>query len=206
MGGAIGTSSTVWSTLQPGGDDTSDASLGFIIQQTLAKMQTVTLVKVVAVSGGTGPVGSVDVQPLVNMVSGAGQGQEHGTIQSLPYMRMQGGANAIVMDPKIGDIGICAFASRDISAVKASKAPSNPGSNRRFNWSDGLYLGGTLNGTPEHLVTFADDGIHITTPLTIFLEGNVVHTGTFISNGIDVGSDHRHTEVQTGSGETGPPA
>lgn len=200
-----GTPATNWTVMPPGRNDTSEGSLGFVIKSALAKMQTVTLVKVVAVQGGTGPVGTVDVQPLVNLVSGAGQGQEHGTIKGLPYMRMQGGVAAIVMDPKPGDIGICAFASRDISSVKANKAPSNPGSNRRFAWSDGMYLGGTLNGTPQHLITFADDGVHITTPLTIFLEGNVVHTGTFISNGKDVGSDHAHSGVLTGTGETGPP-
>lgn len=205
MSATQGTPSTLWSVMPPGLDTTTEGSLGFIIKTALSKMQTITLVRVVSVAAGAvGPVGSCSVQPLVNMVSGAGQGQEHGTIQGIPYLRLQGGSSAIIIDPSPGDTGICAFASRDISSVKANKAPSNPGSNRRFNWADGLYLGGVLNGTPTQYAWFENGNIHLHCPGTIFLEGNVVHTGTFNSNGHDVGSDHRHT-ASGGAGLGGPP-
>src|SRR5262249_55548756 len=99
----------------------------FVIRSLLAKLQTVTLVKVIAVSnaGGVAPVGTVDVQPLVNQMTGDRTAVPHGTIYGVPYFRLQGGADAVILDPHVGDIGMCAFASRDISAVKVAKGVAN---------------------------------------------------------------------------------
>ena len=46
--------------------------------------------------------------------------------------------------------------------------------------------------------------VSITAP-AISLVGNVAVTGTLTDNGVDVGSDHAHTGVQTGGGTSGPP-
>lgn len=146
-------------------------ALSYLVNQILAQIQTVTLVKITAVTnnGGVSPVGFVDVQPLVNQVDGAGNATTHGVIYHIPYFRLQGGTNAIILDPQVGDIGMCGFASRDISAVKSSKAQANPGSGRTFNWSDGLYFGGMLNGTPVQYVAFSSSGIDIISPTRIRL-------------------------------------
>lgn len=179
----------------------------FQVQQMLARVQTATLVKVVKVTGGgTGPVGRVDVQVLVQQVDGRGQAHSRPSIANVPYLRLQGGRNAVIIDPAAGDIGICLFCNRDISQVKATKDEAPPGSYRRFDLSDALYLGGVLNGAPEQYVRFADDGIHIHPRGKIFLEGDVVHTGTITSNGVNIGSTHRHTGVRSGSDQSGPPA
>jgi hypothetical protein len=147
----------------------SHNAIEFVIQQALAKIATMTLVKVVSVTnnGQLSPVGFCDVQPMVNQMDGAGRAVPHGVIHHVPYARMQGGTTAIIMDPKPGDIGIAGFSHRDLSAVKNSKAPANPGSNRRFSYADGLYLGGTLNGTPTQFIQFSDNGVNITTPLPL---------------------------------------
>lgn len=144
-------------------------SISFLIRQILNRVNTATLVKVIAVtnSGGVSPVGFVDVQMMVNQLDGYGNAIANSQLHQLPYSRMQGGTNAIILDPQVGDIGIAVFADHDISSVAANKAVSNPGSMRRFNISDGLYIGGVLNGTPTQYVRFSGNGINITSPTQI---------------------------------------
>ena len=148
-------------------------NLRFVVEQALANVQTATIVKVIACSndGGLSPVGTVDVQILANQVSiGAGGqmvGTPHLTMYGLPYLRVQGGANAIIIDPQPGDIGIAVFASRDITNVKSTKAQANPGSFRTHDFSDGMYIGGLLNGTPTQYIQFSETGIAITSPANL---------------------------------------
>jgi hypothetical protein len=145
-------------------------NLRFVVEQALANVQTATIVKVIACSndGGLSQVGTVDVQILANQVSiGAGGqmvGTPHLTMYGLPYLRVQGGANAIIIDPQPGDIGIAVFASRDITNVKSTKARANPGSFRTHDFSDGMYIGGLLNGVPTQYIKFSDTGIEIVSP------------------------------------------
>lgn len=152
---------------------TSDFNaVSFLVAQMLAKIQTVTLVEVVGVTnaGELSPVGFVDVRPLVNQMTGDRKAVPHGTIYHLPYFRLQGGGNAIILDPQQGDIGMCGFCSRDISSVKASKAAASPGSFRTFDFADGLYFGGMLNGTPTQYVQFNATGIKMHSPHLINLD------------------------------------
>ena len=145
-------------------------NIRFIVEQALANVQTATIVKVIACSndGGLSPVGTVDVQILANQVSIGSGGQmvgtPHLTMYGLPYLRVQGGANAIIIDPQPGDIGIAVFASRDITNVKSTKAQANPGSFRTHDFSDGMYIGGLLNGVPTQYIKFLDTGIEIVSP------------------------------------------
>lgn len=132
----------------------------------MAQVQTVSLVEVQACTnaGDIAPVGTVDVKVLVNIMTASRTAIPHGTIYTLPYHRMQGGPNAIIMDPQAEDIGIGLFCSRDISVVKSTKAAANPGSYRMFDWSDGLYVGGVLNATPEQYIAFLA-GITMASPV-----------------------------------------
>lgn len=206
--------------LQKPSDTASDYStLLFVIQQALLRVQTATPVRVVAVtnSGDLSPVGTVDVVPLVNQVAGDGSAVYHRTIHKVPYSRMQGGANAIVMDPQVGDIGVCVFASRDISVVKTSKDVANPGSARIFDYADGIYIGGILNGAPTQVVQFSTAGIHLLSPVKVTIEapaielkGDVTATNTIVATGDVTGAGtslhtHQHTGVTPGGGNTGPP-
>lgn len=133
----------------------------FQIEQAMGRKRTVTLAKVIAVSvsDAVGPTGTVDVQPLVNMVDGQGQNAtEHGTIHSIPYMRVAGGNNAVINDPQVGDIGILLVSDRDISGVVAAKGAATPGSGRRMDLSDSLYLGTVLGSTPQQYLQFVSGG------------------------------------------------
>ena len=136
-------------------------NIRFIVQQALADMQTATIVKVIACSndGELSPVGTVDVQILVNQINGQMVRTSHVTMYGLPYLRIQGGANAVIIDPQPGDIGIAVFASRDITKVKSTKAQANPGSFRMHDFADGMYLGGLLNGAPTQFIQFSSSGI-----------------------------------------------
>lgn len=154
---------------QPGTSASQFNALRFMVNAMLTRVRTATLVKVMAVtnSGGLSEVGFVDILPLVNQVDGSGKPTPHGTIFRCPYLRIQGGANAVIIDPEVGDIGIAVFADRDISSATANKGPANPGSRRRFSMADGLYLGGVLNGTPSQYVRFSSAGIEIHSPAQV---------------------------------------
>jgi hypothetical protein len=153
----------------------------FAVLQAISKIQTATLVRVEACtnSGGLSPVGLVDITPLVNQLDGEGNPIPHVTIYNVPYLRIQGGANAVILDPQPGDLGLAVFASRDISKIKSTKAQGNPGSLRQYDFSDALYVGGMLNGVPQQYVQFSSSGIKILSPDTITLEApNIVIKGT----------------------------
>lgn len=139
-------------------------SIEFQIEQAFGKIATTRLVKVMGVesAGELAPVGFVDVKPMVNLVNGLlGDSMQHGIIYGVPYFRLQGGKNAIIMDPVVGDIGFVVVADRDSSIVKQTKEFGNPGSDRRFSLSDGIYIGGVLNDTPEQYVQFNSAGVTI---------------------------------------------
>jgi hypothetical protein len=208
-------------------------NLNFVIQQALSKVQTATIVKVVACSndGGVSPVGTVDVQILVNQISGQKVATPHVTMYGLPYLRIQGGVNAVIIDPQPGDIGIAVFASRDLTNVKSTKAQANPGSFRMHDFADGMYLGGLLNGVPTQYVQFGSGGVTIVSPDTITLQApNIVLQGAVAQSGgnvtmaedLTVGGDvvadltgstfdgipfatHKHIGVTSGSSNTGGP-
>jgi hypothetical protein len=193
-------------------------NIAFTIMQMMAKMQTATLVQIVSCTNSGGidePVGFVDVLPLVNQIDGLGNATPHTTIFNLPYFRMQGGKNAVIIDPEIGDIGICVFANRDISKIKSTKKQGNPDSYRQFSFSDGLYIGGVLNAIPEQYVQFNSTGINIVSKgvldltaesVSITADNFNVASTTFTHNGVNIGANHHHSGVQTGTGNTGGPS
>lgn len=224
-------------TQKPGDNQGDYNSLTFLAQSLINRVSSCTLVRVVAVTntGGLAPVGFVDVQPLVNQLDGDRNAVPHGVVHNLPYFRLQGGANAIIIDPQPDDIGIAVFASHDISAVKASKAQANPGSMRRYDMADGLYVGGVLNGTPTQFIRYSATGIELVSPTkitlsapnveidapVIALNGNVTQTtgtgspGVTMQGPLHVATEvfavttplhtHAHTGVTTGAGNTGGP-
>lgn len=186
-------------------------NLAFIINQAMGKLQTATLVRIEKCTnnGGVDPVGFVDVTPLVNQIDTQGNPTPHVTIYNVPYLRIQGGNNAVIIDPKKGDIGVCVFASRDISKVKSTKKQANPGSFRQYNFSDGMYLGGMLNEAPTQYVQFNDSGITITgSAVTInadvVVNGSITATGNVHGAGTSLHT-HVHGGIQRGSSNTDGP-
>jgi hypothetical protein len=139
--------------------------------------------------GGVAPVGFVSLQPMVNQLDGYGNAMPHGEIFNVPYFRLQGGANAIILDPQVGDIGWAGFADRDISSVKATKAQANPGSRRKFSMADAVYMGGILNGTPSQYVAFSSSGISIVSPTKISLSAPTIVLQATETIGLTAGTE-----------------
>ena len=171
--------------------------------------------------GDLSPVGFVDIMPLVNQIDGKGNPTPHVTIYNIPYLRLQGGTNALILDPQVGDIGIAVFASRDISKIKSTKAQANPGSGRSYDFADGLYLGGVLNAVPQQYVRFSSSGIEIVSPTKITLTAPDIeingplaqHGGNVtIDDDLTVGTgialvdflEHTHTSESPGSPTSAP--
>lgn len=218
-------------------DDDSSSDLTTIMaiaQRLIERMSVMKLVKVVAVHPGSGtpPVGgTVDVQLLVNQIDGMGNPVQHGTVNGLPVFRSQGGPWAIIIDPAVGDYGFVVCADRDSSLVLQTPGQANPGSRRRYNVADGVYIGGvgSMNAAPTGYVQLNADGTwNLTDKFGNVLQGasggitatpagggvfkvsgNLQVTGSII--GGDPGSDqvnlqtHTHTGVTTGGGTSGPP-
>lgn len=141
-------------------------ALAFQIQRALSEISTAEPVTVGAVDipDPKGPVGFVDVTPLTKIVDGEGKGMAQETQFKLPYLRMQGGKNALIIDPQPGDKGLAVYAMRDTETLKETRGddgPVNPGSGRTLDQGDGFYLGGFLNGAPERWVWVHDDGIEL---------------------------------------------
>ena len=171
-------------------DNASDVGrMQFIIRAALAGLRVAVPVKVMSVTnaGGVSPVGTVSVQPMVSLVDGSGVVWPHGTIYNVPYMRIQGGANSIIIDPQVGDIGIATVCDRDISGVKASGGISAPGSTRKNDLSDVVYLMTIIGAAPSQYVQFNASGITVTSPASVTVNAPTVTvnatTATIIASG-----------------------
>lgn len=140
--------------------------LQYIINQYISQIQTASIVQVTQVNDTDAltPVGTVSVKVLVNIIGGDGNAVPLVPIQNIPYFRLQGGGDAVVILPKVGDIGLAVFTSADNTVVKSTKKQGNPGSRRKFSMSDGMYFGGFLNGTPSQFLQFLTTGVLLNTP------------------------------------------
>lgn len=145
--------------------------LRFAIQQELSELNTSLPVQVTSVTGvGVNPVGFVSLKILVDQVTGNDMTIPHDVIANVPYVRIQGGSNAVIIDPEVGDIGMALFCSRDISAVKNTRQSAPPGSRRMYSFSDCAYLGGVLNGAPTQYIQFTAGGIIVHSPTSVKVE------------------------------------
>lgn len=185
-------------------------------------MRTAMPVQVLSVTnnGGVSPIGTVSLKALVQGKDGNGNAIPHGTIFNAPYLRIQGGTNAVIIDPQIGDIGLGIVCDRDISAVQNAKKEAPPGSSRKNDMSDMVYLSSIISATtPVQYIQFNEVGITITSPNKIIIScnevdinannlvinANIQSTGTVTNNGKNIGSTHTHSGVTPGGSNTGVP-
>lgn len=143
-----------------------------ISEQLITRLRTSYVGLVVAVSqnGDIAGIGTVDVKPLVAQLDAAGAVIPHATIHGIPYMRLHGGSNAVILDPQVGDIGIVSVCDRDISSVRTNMGEAPPGSLRKHDMSDSVYIATILAANPpKQYVAFQADGIDIVSPGAIRL-------------------------------------
>lgn len=98
----------------------------------------------------------------------------HGVVHGVPYLRLAGGANAVILDPQVGDIGLVAVCDRDNSSVIANTGIAAPGSVRKNDLSDSVYVTTVLGVAPQQYVVFAPDGIDIVSPSRIRLAARTI--------------------------------
>lgn len=150
------------------------------IQRLIGRINTATLVRVLAVHPEPGAVGFVDVEPMVQQVTTTGVVMPGAPLYRLPYLRAQGGVSAIILDPAPGDIGLAVFAQHDITGAATTREPGPPATARRYDAGDGLFVGGFLNADPEQYVEFLPEaaGINVHTPgdLTVTAGGDATIT------------------------------
>ena len=147
----------------------------FEFEELIKNMYTSLPVKVMAVkTGGLAPVGYVDIQPIVQQATSDCKLVDYPLITNAPYFRLQGGSNAVIIDPQEGDIGMAIFSSRDISSVKRARTIAPPGSLRKQDLSDAVYVGGILNAEPVQFIQFKDDGILIYSPSDVTVQAPTV--------------------------------
>lgn len=169
-------------------------TLNFVVKNLISAVRTMTICRVLAVEfpEGQNIYGTVDLQPLIKRVDIDGNASSMPPIYNVPFLRLQGiGNSAIILNPKVGDIGIAIVSDRDITSVVATKQESNPGSNRQNSLSDSVYIGGILNGKPEQFIEFTDTEINIISPNNINLTAknininadNITITGKTAING-----------------------
>jgi hypothetical protein len=159
---------SVGASQQGPNDASSDFSKSaFLVRQMIAQMiDTMSPAQVTAVHPGSGSppaAGTVDVQLLVSQIDGNGNVVQQGTVYGIPYFRLQGGAWAVVVDPAVGDFGYVIAASRDISSVVKNPGIQAPGSQRKYNFADGIFVGGALNTVPTATVWLKSDGTVVIT-------------------------------------------
>lgn len=218
---------TVQGSKTPYSTSSAGNAINFLIEQGKKEIYTSVPVRVVAVYPGDS-TGYVDVLPLVGTYDGKKNYVAPVTLYHLPYSRIQGGAAALIIDPKPGDKGLAVFSQSDSSNVTSkSGEPQQPGSFRDHSMSDGFYIGGFLNQKPVVFVECVDDGtvninsnggtvniqsgnVNITAPGGVNITGNISVTGTMTVSGNVVGSgislnSHTHGGVETGGGSTGGP-
>ena len=175
----------------------------------IAGVRTALPVRVVSVtnSGSAAPIGRVDIQPLVGQLDGRGKHVDHGTIYNVPYLRIQGGQNAIIIDPAVGDIGIAVFCDRDISGVKRGRRTAPPASSRKHDMSDAIYLHSVLSAAPSQYIAFQNGGIVIKSPnaITIDAPNVAIAGGGLTHNGVNIGSTHVHGGIAPGPSTTSTP-
>ena len=180
--------------------NTSFNRLAFVIAMFINRINTATLVQVQAVNSDAM---TVDVLPLVAQTAGDGSTIPHGTIYGLPFLRLQGGVNAVICDPQVDDIGLVVFADHDLSSVKNVNAAAPPGSYRRFDMADGVYvIGWNVLNTPTRFVQISDAGMVLSAPEAINVNAPALNTETaFQIAGVQVvGAQQASIPAPTGGG------
>lgn len=177
-----------------GGGSLSNA-LNFMIDNKTSQMAICHLCKVVALVEGAGGVSKapmVKVKVLTQQVDGQGNPSERAIIYNVPAMRLQAGKNAIIIDPKVDDMGLLVVCQSDISAVKENKDYAPPGSYRQNNWADGCYIpafimDGAITSYVQIVTDGSDEGvINVITPKKVNVTNqddvNVTSTGKLNAN------------------------
>jgi hypothetical protein len=215
------TENTVKGNVDPYSGNSVVNGLDKAIENALAsKVHTAEVVRVTGVDAGgpSAPAGYVDVAPMVNGTDNFGGSIAGANLYRLPYLRVQGGKAALVIDPEPGDIGLAVFTKSDSTNVgQGAEAAVQPASMRSFDQGNGFYVSAFLNKPPETFVELNKEGqvnikgkadITIETAGKIILKGSAIEISGpvtadgIVGNGISLDG---HTHPGDSGGTTGRP-
>ena len=126
-----------------------------------------------------------------------------GKIVNVPYLRVQGGKNAIVIDPQVGDVGLCGFCERDISIVKRTGELSAPDTRRKYDINSAVYMFTMMSGTPTQYIHFLENGINIKTTGDLNINGLIIKSdGTLVTKDGVIVDTHNHAQANDSAGNT----
>ncbi len=166
------------------------------------------------------------VQPLIQMVTTAGEQINRAQVARIPVFQI-GGGNFILNFPiKSGDLGWIKSNDRDISNFVSNYQGAQPNTKRKHSFEDAVFFphvmtGYTINGEDSDNVVLQnlsgsvrialwDDQVKITAPKiildspTIECTGDITAVGDIIAGPISART-HVHSGVETGSGNTQEP-
>ena len=178
----------------------------YIINNLIANIHTMMPVKILSVTvppDSLAPIGRCEVLPLVQQIDGSNNVYPMGKIVNVPYLRVQGGSNAIVIDPQVGDVGLCGFCERDISIVKRTGELSAPDTRRKYDINSAVYMFTMMSGTPTQYIHFKTSGIDIKTTGDLNINGLIIKAdGTLITKDGVIVDTHSHAQANDSAGNT----
>jgi hypothetical protein len=161
------------------------------------------------------------IKPLVMLGTTDGQKISRAQLSNIPVFRFGGGGFFIRFPVKAGDFGWLKATDRDMSLIMQRGGLEDwPNTLRQHSFSDGMFFPDTLKSwaidgaNADALVIQSLDGsvcvsLHsgkIKIEATdIEVVGNMSVTGTMTNNGVNIGSTHVHSGVDTGPSNTGGP-
>lgn len=178
----------------------------YIIESLISNIHTMIPVKILSITVPTdtlAPIGRCEVQPLVQQIDGSNNTYDLGKIINVPYLRVQGGSNAVVIDPQVGDVGLCGFCERDISIVKRTGELSAPDNRRRYDINSAVYMFTMMSGIPTQYIHFKSSGIDIKSTGNVNINGlNILPDGTLVTKDGVVIDTHSHPQGNDSNGNT----
>lgn len=166
------------------------------------------------------------VQPLVAVLTTAGQAVPRAQVAEVPVVALGGGGFVMHFPLRAGDLGWIEASDRDISLFTQALAEAPPNTHRLHNFADGRFIPDSfrqfeagavgsdamaiqsLDGSvrvelsPGRLLLVAPD-VTVDTPMASFT-GDVTVAGEATIGGIDF-STHKHLGVTPGTGTSGVP-
>lgn len=219
--------------LDPASDDSLAGAFGFVFRKLLQNVDGMLPCVVVAADEDRK---FCTVRPQIMVKGTDGSLTTRAQLASVPIFHAGAGNFVLTFPVKAGDPGWIMASDRDISLYVQSATEAAPNTNRLHKFSDGLFVPDaarkfTLDpSNQDNVVLQSLDGsvfvalsattifmkaptkVHMDTPL-VEMTGDLTVTGTvrgqtdvLSGSGAISGKTHHHTNVTTGSGNSGGPA
>lgn len=208
----------------PSGNPADEDSLAGVFRTVLTKFlqQTDDMLPAVVIAYDRAK-NRATVHPQVMMGTTDGSKVSRAQIAEVPVLNIGGGGFVLSFPIKPGDFGWIKASDRDISLFLQGLQEEWPNTKRMHSFQDGLFIpdvmkAWTLDGADqERAVLQSTDGatriaigadtVEITTSgaFKVTAASIDLNSGTLTHNGVNVGDDHTHDNVENGPGNTGGP-